>query len=69
MQRAHRAIIDPYGLSASPKDWPFPHKQLIIVAHADEYDSAVIKPLRWKVELEACNLDTIKSTFRSYKCE
>ena len=47
----------------------YPHKHLIRVAHAEKYNSLVTKPKEWKVELEACDLDTSKSPFKLSECE
>ena len=46
-----------------------PHGHLLWIAHTQRYDSAVTKPEEWKVELDGCDLDTIKSPFMSSEYE
>ena len=65
-QRVHHVIVDAYGISASQNDRPLPHEHILRIAHAQRYDSAVMKPEEWKVELDGCDLDTIKPPFKSH---
>ena len=65
--RAHRAVVDPFGLSTSVSDQPTPNKRMLQALHNQVFDTTA--PTKWQAELSACDLNTVKTPFDPDLCE